>query len=136
MKETEKKPVKFRWIMVIVLATWGFMVICFQLGLVYWKDFTFVHTLLMPIVLLVALAPFSVKSIVSSRLAKPGIAVWAGTMVPATYLVARQLTSFGNHCDLAFMAGGAIIFLALIASWAIKPLIKWSKKLEASVVHG
>lgn len=121
--------------MVIVLATWGFMVICFKLGMVYWKDFTFVHTLLMPIVLLVVLTPLSVKSVVSSKLAKPGIAVWAGIMVPATYLVARQLTSFGNHCDLAFMAGGTIIFLALIASWAIKPLIKRIKKLGASAIH-
>ena len=113
------KPLKFRWNLIIASAMWIFTAICYEAGVIYWQDFTFVHTFLAPAVLLVAFAPLSVRHVVSSPLLRPGMAVWAGVMVPVVYLTGRRLTGFGHHCDRASVIAGIIVFSTIFLRWAI-----------------
>ena len=136
MDKMKENPIKFRWVMTIAFVTWGFMAICFGTGVIVWKEFTFVHTFIPAVVMLVALAPCSMRSVASAKFRMLLVAVWGGTMIPGTYIVTRQLTGFGNHCDLAFMVGGGIVFSLISAGWAITiwGRRKWVSSIGASVM--
>ena len=110
-------PIRFRWSALIALGVWALMLSCYELGMVRWEDFTFVHTLIPSLVLLVALAPLSARRIVSTRLLLPGMATWAGAVVPLTYLACRYATGLGEHCDRAFVVAGGTIFLVIMLAW-------------------
>ncbi len=116
--ETMEKPFRFRWSLLIVLTVWVLLVVCYEAGMVVWRDFTFVQTFIGPAVLMVALAPLSTKSLASSRWAMPCMAVWAGVMIPVVYLGGRWITGFRHHCDWLFLIGGITAFSAILLLWA------------------
>ncbi|MEK7209231.1 MAG: hypothetical protein AAB677_03155 [Patescibacteria group bacterium] len=124
-----EKPIKWRWLVVVTLAAWVFMVVCFLAGTIPWPEFTLVHTLLLPTVMLAAMLPFAVKAVAASPQRKIIVALWSGVMIPTTYLFIRGATGFGGHCDLAFTLAGGLIFLILAASWVAE-----QKKSSAQTV--
>lgn len=132
--ETTKKPVKFRWSLIIAFAMWIFTVICYQAGLTEPRVFTFVNTFIVPALVLVPIAPLSVARVVTHRWFMPGIAIWAGFTIPGIYLTGSWITGVGHRCDKVVMLGGVVAFFVLNMLWAVD---RWqgrvSKELERSI---
>jgi hypothetical protein len=108
---------RFRWILLIAVGLWVFLVACYGAGAIRIKDFSFVHTGIAPLVLLTVLAPTSIRSVASWRLFAPLYAAWAGVMMPLVNAVGEQITGLEHHCAPLFLLGGAAIFVILMLRW-------------------
>ena len=116
-----EKPLRYRWLLIIVLLAWGLMLVCFQAGIAYSK---LIHTIIVPPILLIAIATLSVSSIATAWWYQLFMAGWAGIMIPTVYLFMSWLTGFGHHCDRASVMAGAIVCSALSMEWAITTMLK------------
>lgn len=106
-----ENPLKFRRVLLIVLAAWLLM-----LGLMQGirNELTIAQSLILPLVLFAALTPLSVRRIVGSNRRMTFMAVWAGLTIPGMYFLARWVTGYGSHCDRAMAIAGALCFVLIL----------------------
>ena len=108
---------KFRWVVLVVFGAWALVAFFYAMNLIRVPDFSFVHTFIAPSILLVVLAPTSIKAIANKRLFTPFWAVWTGVMVPFVNFVGEEVTGLGHHCASIFGIGGLVAFALVFATW-------------------
>ena len=110
---------RWKWNLLMALSAWIPAVVLYEAGLVGWKDVTFAHTLIWPVMVLVTLAPFSFPKLVDSKWLMPIAGVWASMAFPGVYIGGSWVMGWVNHCGKLCVVGGVAIFLAFNALGAI-----------------
>ena len=101
----------FKKIFTIAFITWIFMV---MLG------FNFIHTFVLPVVLIIALIPLSGERFVSHFLYRLIMSIWLAIVIPTSYISIRWALGLNSHCDRASIIAGQICFFTFMLKWIVE----------------
>jgi len=109
------RPVKFRWVLLIGIGFWLFVVVSWAAGLTEPGVFTFGRTFVVPVLWLVVIWPVSVARLARWRWFHPAVAVWVALSVPLLNVANISLFGIGRHCLGVSVVAGIAGFIVINA---------------------